>query len=47
MNTQYVGGYEDLIQKNDAFKAEKLKFGETIMVMKDQNIGLMKKVNGL
>ena len=47
MNTPYAGGCEDLINKNDAFKAEKLKFGETFMVMKGQNINLMKKVFGL
>ena len=31
----YAKGCEDLTKKNDTLKAEKLKFGETIMVLKD------------
>ena len=40
----YGKGCEDLIKKNESFKAERLKFEETVKVLKEQNISQMKKL---
>ena len=43
----YAKGCEDLIKKNESLMAEKLKFEETVKVLKEQNISQMKKLNDL
>ena len=40
----YAKGCEDLIKKNESLKAERLKFEETVKVLKEQNISQMKKL---
>ena len=40
----YAEGYEDLIKKNDTFKAERMKFEKTVMVLKERNISQMKQL---
>ena len=39
----YAEGCEDLLKKNESLKAERLKFEETVKVLKEQNISQMKK----
>ena len=43
----YAEGCEDLIKKNESFNAERLKFEETVKVLKEQNISQMKKLMDL
>ena len=40
----YAEGCEDLLKKNESLKAERLKFEETVKVLKEQNISQMKKL---